>query len=556
MIALSITLTGIECADWGGDEEAVLITALAAVLSDFGCDEHNFDACTCDGGGRRRLGALDKTVSLLDAAVSEAVRGGVLDLEMAEVCRGPRRLQASGVAIGTSVSIDSATAASGDDPIASLDAAIVQAVSDGTLEASITANAGTSNLTDITVEAVETDTMAPSPAPSVSQVPSPLPTTPPSAGPTGSPTTAPTSSPTTPPSASPTQTPTPRPSSVPSPAPTPTTTLVVTDVLPFEATKPASSTRKLFVVNQNEEELFGQIWIEAAANVTWQVVIDTSTFVNQPADYTVATGQLVSADVTLRSDGLNADAHPITIKVGGKTANSLYEEHDQGTFFTVASLAVNTSRAELAGDPPVMGLPLWGDAQVRIYPYDGDNERIMLANPGIDVFAVALFNQQTTDVIQCSVESVPNFDPDFHYYPRCVIPDLSKAVGAAGAWDLTVTLNGEELFRELVNMWCPENHYEKLGSDGLASCHECGVGDTTGAICSVEWDDFAVRSGTTVDLMVLKKAYWRADVDTDRIYPCSLDHACKGGDGDGQAEYCNEGYFGPFCATCEGGWFM
>ena len=94
---------------------------------------------------------------------------------------------------------------------------------------------------------------------------------------------------------------------------------------------------------------------------------------NQPADYTVATGQLVSADVTLRSDGLNADAHPITIKVGGKTANSLYEEHDQGTFFTVASLAVNTSRAELAGDPPVMGLQVWGDRQVRIYPYDGDN---------------------------------------------------------------------------------------------------------------------------------------------------------------------------------------
>ena len=64
------------------------------------------------------------------------------------------------------------------------------------------------------------------------------------------------------------------------------------------------------------------------------------------------------------------------------------------------------------------------------------------------------------------------------------------------------------------------------------------------------------RVGATREGIVLEKAYWRASVDTDRIYPCSLDRACKGGDGGGEAEYCNKGYFGPFCATCESGWFM
>ena len=52
--SLSITLNGIACVDWGADEEAVLIAALAAVLSDFDCDENSFDATTCtkpDAGG-------------------------------------------------------------------------------------------------------------------------------------------------------------------------------------------------------------------------------------------------------------------------------------------------------------------------------------------------------------------------------------------------------------------------------------------------------------------------------------------------------------------------
>ena len=47
----------------------------------------------------------------------------------------------------------------------------------------------------------------------------------------------------------------------------------MTDVLAFEATKPYSDTRKLFVLNQNEGELFGEIWVESALNISWQTFL-------------------------------------------------------------------------------------------------------------------------------------------------------------------------------------------------------------------------------------------------------------------------------------------
>ena len=115
------------------------------------------------------------------------------------------------------------------------------------------------------------------------------------------------------------------------PNPAPATALLVTDVLAFEATKPGSDTRKLFILNQNAEELFGYVWVEAAANISWQAVIGEArtTFANEPANYTVAPGSLVSVDITLASGGLNADVYSVVIKVGGKTINSLHVEVEQ-----------------------------------------------------------------------------------------------------------------------------------------------------------------------------------------------------------------------------------
>ena len=319
--------------------------------------------------------------------------------------------------------------------------------------------------------------------------------------------------------------------------------MLVTDVLPFEATKPQSDTRKLFVLNQNEEELFGEIWVEAAANISWQAVIGEAqaTFVNEPANYTVAAGSLASVEITLASDGLNAKSYSVTIKVGGKTSNSLRVEAEQTTSFTVTSYAVaNNTRAEVVGDPPVMGLQIWGEQQVRIYPYDSDNQRIMNTNPGIDFFTVVLNSQQgeQTSTITCDVANTPETDPNFHYHAKCPIPDLTNTEGAAGAWGIVAKLGGETVLEETVDMWCPEDYYEDEGT-----CYECGVGDAIGAICSVEWEDhYPVPSGTKLEALILKKNYWRAHERSAVVYPCAIKAACKGGDGGGQSppEYCNE----------------
>ena len=313
----------------------------------------------------------------------------------------------------------------------------------------------------------------------------------------------------------------------------------MTDVLAFEATKPYSDTRKLFVLNQNAEELFGQIWIEAAANISWQAVVGEAQalFVNEPADYAVAAGSLVSVDITLDSVGLNADVHSVTIKIGGETSNSLHVERAQVTEFTVTSYAVaNNTRAEVVGDPPVMTLQGWGEQQVWIYPYDADNQRIMSTNLGFDFFTVDLFKQTST--VACDVAaSTADFHPDFRYHAKCSIPDLTNTEGAAGAWNLVVKLGAETVLEETVDMWCPEDYYEDEGT-----CYECDVGDTIGAICSVDWEDHAVPSGTTLEAIILKRQYWRATERSNVIYPCALKEACKGGDGGGQSPpvYCSK----------------
>jgi hypothetical protein len=110
-------------------------------------------------------------------------------------------------------------------------------------------------------------------------------------------------------------------------------------------------------------------------------------------------------------------------------------------------------------------------------------------------------------------------------------------------------LGGETVLQVAVDMWCPEDYYEDEGT-----CYECDVGDTIGAICSVDWADHAVPSGTTLGAMVLKKQYWRAHERSSVVYPCAIKAACKGGDGDGQSPpaYCNEARAPAPLSSCHG----
>ena len=193
---------------------------------------------------------------------------------------------------------------------------------------------------------------------------------------------------------------------------------------------------------------------------------------------------------------------------------------------------------------------------MRIEPYDGDNQKMYVYNPE-DMFVVSLENEDTTSSIGCSTtQPTSDGDPDFHLSAACNIPDLSKAEGAAGEWELVVTLNLVTVFTKRVDMWCPQNYYEKEGEQGLLTCIECDTltkGSTSGAICSEVWDSHAFPSGTTLQRVILKGGYWRANLNAERIYLCPLEDACEGG---GDGEYCGTGYHGPFCTTCERGYFM
>ena len=576
-VALSITLIPMECEDYGGDEAAVLVHALATLLVQFGCYEEHFSNTTCTNVGARRLqhpGASDE----------DALRAvGLGDAQAL------RRLAAASVTIGITVSIDSAAAeaaADGDDPIANFDTTIRRVAEDGTLAEEIQIIAGsTANNSLVGIAdtiTIVTDTMSPSPAPSISHLPSsvpspfpsyapsslptalptPAPTMTPSAAPSSLPTTLPTAVPSTPPSVAPTQLPTAVPTPAPSPAPTPLTKLLVTGVR-FDLTdKPQTDTQQLFVVNQNAMALYGQIWVNSSERMQWRIDGGNGTYSNnEPVDYQIEPNYLKAFEVTLFSQGMSANEHPITISVWGRTSKSLRVVEEQIAYFTVRSLAyANTSRVTIKGDPPVMD-ESWGEKQVRIYAYDGDNTRIFSANPGFDEFDAELTNHASGSTVKCDVLSTQDFDADFHYFPKCTIPNLWTTAGAAGEWDLVVTLGGHTIHAEEVDMWCPSNYYEQQDKMGRSSCYQCDAGFMKGTKCERYWQDYFRPSGTKLELVEVKKRYWRANVNSDHVYPCALERSCKGGGGgnvtrNSTVEYCRQGYYGPFCGTCEQGWFM
>ena len=104
--------------------------------------------------------------------------------------------------------------------------------------------------------------------------------------------------------------------------------------------------------------LFGEIWCESASSASWQIEVVSSgeVFQNTPAKFSVTENSLESIEITLSSVGLAAAEHEIDIKYWGQTANSLRVDGDEQQTFTVTAFATaNNSRAEVVGDPPVMG---------------------------------------------------------------------------------------------------------------------------------------------------------------------------------------------------------
>jgi hypothetical protein len=355
---------------------------------------------------------------------------------------------------------------------------------------------------------------------------------------------------------------------MPTSAPTKTTQLRTTPLYDVRATKPEEDTQSWFIINSNEDPLFGEIWCESPSNVSWDIKIGDQVFKNTPANYTVAENDLLTVEITLRTAGLvGGRTHAVNVTVWAKTANTLRVDDTLPIAFLVDTVATNYSRVVIVGDPPIMGEE-WG-SQVHIYPYDADDQQMY--EDDTSNFAIELQIEGTgTNTIKCKTVSEGEGGPSFHFYAECDIDDLASVAGAAGDWKVVVELDGELISRDVdnawqlngtnssgtlvVDMWCPKNYYEKEDAEGLMTCYECDTlnkGDMQGAICREKHG--SLKSGTKLERVVLKEGFWRANSNAEVVYPCPLEDACSGGD---TGKYCNEGYIGPLCSTCDYKWFL
>ena len=316
-------------------------------------------------------------------------------------------------------------------------------------------------------------------------------------------------------------------------------------------------------------------------------------------EFVIEPNELLSIVLTLYTDGLMSKTHKVLVNVDAKfwyegrfIGEALAHLSDTKEFdFTVTSEPVaENSFASVSGDDPIMG-EKWGTSQVRIYPFDSDNQPIVpsTANGACRYFDVVLQNEKRTVApVACSMEPDPatcvaaSNEEEAHCCATCVISNMAnERANPAGRYEVLVehTNPGDVLNGTYVDMWCPPNYYEdtkeKTCDEDSTCCYECGVGDQVGAICSEPWPDESgvqqtfndydedVRSGTTKDRIRLKDSYWRADFDEDHIYQCGLEQACRAKEkcGNGNCatagnSICKLGYQGPFCGTCSSGYYM
>ena len=361
-------------------------------------------------------------------------------------------------------------------------------------------------------------------------------------------------------------------------------------------------------IPKQEEVDIGSTWMAGTTAATTGTGGTGRRLAAGGVEYKVAPNELLSVVLTLYTDGLESTQHKVRVNVD---ATFWYERRFIGEAFAhlsdtkefvfevTSEPVAKYSSANVSGDMPIMG-EKWGKSQLKIYPYDSDNQRIVPSskNRACDKFAVQLQNEmkfsdasgvETTSIINCPMESDPedcvktsSSSDAAHCCATCVITDMANEdKNPAGRWEVLVTHTneGDVLNGTKVDMWCPPGYYEdKKNNDwcpDATCCYLCGVGDTVGAICEEPWPDESgvaqsfkdydedVRSGTTKDRIRLKDAYWRADFDEDHIYQCALDEACVAKEkcsngicataGD---SICKLGYHGPFCGTCSSGFYM
>ncbi|CAM9650623.1 unnamed protein product [Scytosiphon promiscuus] len=111
---------------------------------------------------------------------------------------------------------------------------------------------------------------------------------------------------------------------------------------------------------------------------------------------------------------------------------------------------------------------------------------------------------------------------------------------------------------------CPEGmylEYTTASDPHDAVCRGCPPGDHNSVFepnlspaCVRAIDHSTSRGGnTTLETLSIDPGYWRATEFSTDVLPCYRADACLGGV-TGRADYCREGYEGPYCAVCNSGY--
>ncbi|CAM9202855.1 unnamed protein product [Ectocarpus sp. 8 AP-2014] len=87
---------------------------------------------------------------------------------------------------------------------------------------------------------------------------------------------------------------------------------------------------------------------------------------------------------------------------------------------------------------------------------------------------------------------------------------------------------------------------------GCEECSDCGVADSSEVPTCTITPDHTQSTGNTIETLSIDPGYWRATSSTIIILACHNADACLGGE-TGAADYCAEGYEGPYCAVCSDG---
>ncbi|CAM9843693.1 unnamed protein product [Scytosiphon promiscuus] len=119
-----------------------------------------------------------------------------------------------------------------------------------------------------------------------------------------------------------------------------------------------------------------------------------------------------------------------------------------------------------------------------------------------------------------------------------------RRVGGDGA-DVT---EGVELEVESAFYLCQAFEYAMPTADGGVTCEQCAtVSGEEGLDCE--------EPGATLASMPVREGYWRSGQESLEIRSCILSEACAGATQiQSSDDYCADGYEGPYCAACQGGY--